>query len=89
MHQWLAKMFVAGIWVSHHRDHGGVIFIDLRDYTGVTQVVINPESKAFAIAETLRNEWVVGIKGTVALRPEGTINDRLPSGEIEVVVYLR
>ena len=74
-------------WVSHHRDHGGVIFIDLRDYTGVTQVVINPESKeAFAIAETLRNEWVVSIKGTVALRPEGTINDRLPSGEIEVVV---
>ncbi|MGC6403695.1 MAG: aspartate--tRNA ligase [Candidatus Comchoanobacterales bacterium] len=74
-------------WVNNHRDHGGVIFIDLRDVSGITQVVIRPEHKqAFSIAEQLRNEWVIAIQGVVEHRPEGTVNERLSSGQIEVIV---
>ena len=72
-------------WVNRRRDHGGLIFIDLRDHTGITQVVFHPESAAFGTAETLRHEDVVRIRGTVRRRPAGTENAKLPTGEIEVV----
>ncbi len=73
-------------WVHRRRDHGGVIFVDLRDREGLVQVVFNPEIEDnFKVAEQLRNEYVVKIIGTVQLRPEGTINPNLPSGKIEVI----
>lgn len=73
-------------WVNRRRDHGGVIFIDLRDRHGLVQVVINPDNKqAFAIAEKVRPEYVLKIEGQVQTRPEGTKNPDLASGEIEVV----
>lgn len=73
-------------WVNRRRDHGGVIFIDLRDREGILQVVFEPELQAvFQIAETLRNEFVIQVKGHVRPRPEGMINKNLASGEIEVV----
>ena len=73
-------------WVHNRRDHGGVIFVDLRDRDGVTQVVFNPDdAKSFAIAERVRSEFVLKIEGTVRRRPEGTVNPGLPTGEIEVL----
>lgn len=72
-------------WVHRRRDHGGVIFIDLRDREGIVQVVINPESPDFAEAETIRNECVVQIEGEVVLRPDDMINPNIVSGKIEVV----
>jgi aspartyl-tRNA synthetase len=71
-------------WVHRVRDHGGVLFIDLRDHYGLTQVVADPDSKAFKAAETLRSEWVVRIDGKVRDRPEGTKNADLPTGDIEL-----
>lgn len=71
-------------WVHRVRDHGGVLFIDLRDHYGLTQVVADPDSKAFKIAERLRSEWVVRIDGKVRARPEGTTNPELPTGGIEI-----
>lgn len=72
-------------WVHRRRDHGGVIFVDLRDRGSLVQVVINPEQKAaFEQAQKLRNEFVIKIKGLVKHRPEGTINPNLPSGEVEI-----
>src|SRR3990167_928306 len=72
-------------WVNRRRDHGGVIFVDLRDREGVVQVVIAPEQKeAFAIAESIRSEFVVQVRGKVRKRPDGTINKNLKSGEVEV-----
>ncbi|MCC6628590.1 MAG: aspartate--tRNA ligase [Chloroflexi bacterium] len=75
-------------WVNRRRDHGGLIFIDLRDRYGLTQLVFNPEHQpaAHAIAEGLRNEFVVQIAGTVAPRPAGTENPRLATGDVEVLV---
>lgn len=74
-------------WVHRRRDHGGVIFIDLRDREGIVQVVCDPDNAAaFSVAEKIRNEFVLGITGTVRHRPEGTVNHGIPSGEIEVVV---
>ncbi len=74
-------------WVQRRRDHGGVIFVDLRDHQGITQVVFDPDDAAlFAQAERLRNEWVIQITGRVRPRPEGTVNPNLPSGEVEVYV---
>lgn len=73
-------------WVDTARDHGGVIFVDLRDREGVVQVVFHPEQKAlFDLAQTLRNEFVIQAKGCVRLRPEGTENTGLYTGKIEVV----
>jgi aspartyl-tRNA synthetase len=74
-------------WVQRRRDLGGLIFIELRDRQGIVQVVFNPESnsEAHAKAQSLRNEYVVGIGGTVVLRPEGTANPKLRTGEIEVL----
>jgi aspartyl-tRNA synthetase len=73
-------------WAHRRRDHGGVIFIDLRDREGLVQVVCDPEHAAtFATAEKVRNEYVLRITGKVRHRPEGTVNPNLPTGEIEVV----
>lgn len=74
-------------WVNSRRDHGGLIFIDLRDHTGIVQLVINPETpEAFALAEELRDEFVLRVTGTVRER-EGTLkNDKLPTGTVEVAV---
>ncbi len=72
-------------WVNRRRDHGGLIFIDLRDRWGVTQITFHPESaEVFAQAEELRSEWSISIEGEVAKRPEGNENPELPTGEIEV-----
>jgi aspartyl-tRNA synthetase len=71
-------------WVHRVRDHGGVLFIDLRDHYGVTQVVADPDSPAFKTAETVRSEWVIRVDGHVRARPEGTVNAELPTGEVEL-----
>lgn len=72
-------------WVQRRRDHGGVIFIDLRDREGLVQVVCNPDDAAlFARAEELRNEYCIQVSGLVRARPEGTVNENLPTGKIEV-----
>ncbi len=74
-------------WVHRRRDHGGVIFIDLRDREGLVQIVCDPENAAaFSIAEKIRNEFVLEVTGTVRHRPEGTVNRGILSGEIEVLV---
>ncbi|RTE64609.1 aspartate--tRNA ligase [Amphritea opalescens] len=73
-------------WIHRRRDHGGVIFLDLRDREGLTQVVFDPDrEESFALADSCRNEYVVEVKGTVRGRPEGTINSDMPTGEIEVL----
>ena len=74
-------------WVSGRRDHGGVIFIDLRDREGITQVVFNPSlhPQVADVAHTLRSEFVAAITGRVTPRPEGTKNTALGTGEVEVV----
>ncbi len=71
-------------WVHRVRDHGGVLFVDLRDHYGLTQVVVDPDSPAFKAAETVRAEWVVRIDGTCRPRPAGTENAELPTGTVEV-----
>jgi aspartyl-tRNA synthetase len=71
-------------WVHRVRDHGGVLFIDLRDHYGITQVVADPDSAAFKTAERVRSEWVIKVDGKVRQRPEGTINAELPTGEVEI-----
>ena len=73
-------------WCHRIRDHGGVLFIDLRDHYGLTQVVADPDSPAFKVAETLRSEWVVRIDGKVRKRPEGTLNPDLPTGAVEIYI---
>jgi len=73
-------------WCHRIRDHGGVLFIDLRDHYGITQCVVDPDSSAFKLAETLRSEWVVRLDGKVRRRPEGTENPDLPTGMIEVFI---
>ncbi|MDJ0810555.1 MAG: aspartate--tRNA ligase [Desulfobacterales bacterium] len=75
-------------WIQRRRDHGGVIFVDLRDREGITQVVFNPEINAVVHdkAQVLRNEFVIGVRGTVDPRPEGMVNPNLATGEIEVLV---
>ena len=73
-------------WVHRRRDHGGVIFLDVRDRTGVLQVVFDPdEEESFALADSVRNEYVLMAKGKVRPRPEGTVNSEMPTGEVEVL----
>jgi len=80
------KISVSG-WVNTRRDHGGLIFIDLRDHTGIVQLVINPESpEAFALAEELRDEFVIRATGAVREREGGLKNDKIPTGSIEILV---
>ena len=71
-------------WVHRVRDHGGLLFIDLRDHYGLTQAVADPKSPAFALAEKLRPECVVRIEGEVVARTSDTVNANLPTGEVEV-----
>lgn len=71
-------------WVNRVRDHGGLLFIDLRDHYGLTQIVADPDSAAFAAVESLRSEWVVRIEGAVKARTAETVNAGLPTGEIEI-----
>src|SRR5580700_9471232 len=73
-------------WVNRRRDHGGLIFVDLRDHEGVTQIVFDPQHESFAQAEHLRNEDVLRVLGTVRRRPAGTENPRLATGDVEVAV---
>lgn len=73
-------------WVHRVRDHGGLLFIDLRDHYGVTQCVVDPDSAAFTMAETVRAEWVVRVDGDVKKRSEETVNPNLPTGEVEVFI---
>lgn len=73
-------------WVHRRRDHGGVIFLDMRDREGTAQVVFDPDTKeSFALADRVRSEWVLQIKGIVRARPEGTINENMPTGKIEIL----
>ncbi|AJI46846.1 aspartate--tRNA ligase [Francisella philomiragia] len=78
------KVTICG-WVHRRRDHGGVIFLDIRDRTGLVQLVFNPESKAFKVADSLRGEYVIKATGTVNLRPEGQENKNLASGKVEII----
>ncbi len=79
------RVTLAG-WVHRRRDHGGLIFIDLRDTSGIVQLVFNPDTpEAHAVAHRARIEWVLQVTGTVALRTPATVNPNLPTGEIEVI----
>ena len=81
-----SKPTLAG-WVSRRRDHGGIIFVDLRDRSGVVQVVFNPETspQAYAVADELRPEWVLQVTGTVQTRPAGSENPAMATGTVEVM----
>jgi aspartyl-tRNA synthetase len=86
--RYIAQTVTVMGWVHRRRDHGGVIFVDLRDREGLVQIVFNPDrGVAFAAAETLRNEFVIRVMGLVRLRPEGGANPSLVSGEIEVLAH--
>ena len=81
------EIIVCG-WVHRRRDHGGVIFIDLRDREGILQVVCDPENKEpFSIGEKLRGEYVIKVRGTVRHRPEGTVNEEMLTGKVEVLAH--
>jgi aspartyl-tRNA synthetase len=71
-------------WVHRRRDHGGLVFLDLRDHYGVTQCVVEPDSPAFAEADRCRSEWVVTVTGPVVARSDDTVNKELPTGDVEV-----
>ena len=74
-------------WIHRRRDHGGVIFLDVRDIKGICQAVVNPDNQqSFQLAETIRNEFVVQISGIVRSRLEGTVNKNMHTGEIEIEV---
>ncbi|MCU1467254.1 MAG: aspartyl-tRNA synthetase [Actinomycetia bacterium] len=72
-------------WVGSRRDHGGKVFLDVRDVAGIVQVVVDPQQEGLEVAHRLRHEWVVRVVGDVSARPAGTVNDELPTGAVEVV----
>src|SRR5690606_38934769 len=74
-------------WVHRVRDHGGLLFIDLRDHYGITQIVADPDSPAFSTAEKVRGEWVIRVDGEVKARTPETVNTNLPTGGIEVFAH--
>ncbi len=78
-----ASVVVCG-WVAHRRDHGGKVFLDVRDAAGLVQVVVDPSVAGLDVAHRLRSEWVVRVVGDVGARPEGTVNDELPTGAVEI-----
>ena len=78
-----ASVRISG-WVHRVRDHGGLLFIDVRDHYGITQVVADPDSPAFRTAERVRSEWVIRVDGKVRDRPDGTVNSDLPTGDVEL-----
>src|SRR3989338_399711 len=82
----LEKSVVLKGWVNSRRDHGGLIFIDLRDRFGLTQIVLNPQmnEEAHKVGEEIRGEYVICVEGAVEKRPEGTVNAKLTTGEIEI-----
>ncbi|MGB3692832.1 MAG: aspartate--tRNA ligase [Spirulinaceae cyanobacterium] len=84
--EYLDKTVTLCGWVDRYRDHGGVIFLDLRDRTGIIQIVSDPERTpdSYTIAESLRNEYVVQVSGRVSKRPEDSLNPKLPTGEVEI-----
>ena len=71
-------------WVHRRRDHGGLLFIDLRDHYGITQCVIEPDGAAFAEVDKVRSEWVITLTGKVVARTEDTVNTDLPTGDVEM-----
>ena len=73
-------------WVNNRRDHGGLVFVDLRDREGLVQVVLDPGKEATSVAKKIRNEFVIGIRGVVRARPDGMINDKMPTGTVEIEV---
>jgi len=84
----LTKQVSLSGWVNRRRDHGGVIFVDLRDRSGMVQVVFDPDTpEAFQTADRVRNEYVLQIRGRVRERPEGTVNPDLPTGRVEVLAH--
>src|SRR5580704_8319164 len=82
----VGKVVTVAGWAHRRRDHGGVIFVDLRDREGLLQIVFNPDTpEVFAQAERVRNEFVLKVTGTVRPRPPGTVNPNLKSGEVELL----
>src|ERR1700721_2329233 len=83
----IAKKVTVKGWVQSRRDHGGLIFIDLRDHSGLVQLVVHPDQKsAFKQAEKLKDEYVIAIKGQVRERSKGLVNPKLKTGQVEIVV---
>ena len=74
-------------WVHRRRDHGGLLFIDLRDHYGMTQCVIEPDDAAFATVDKARSEWVLTLTGEVEARTEDTVNPEMPTGEVELRIH--
>ena len=72
-------------WVASRRDHGGKVFLDVRDVAGIVQVVVDPQLAGLEVAHRVRNEWIVKVVGEVSARPGGTVNDELPTGAVEVI----
>lgn len=85
--EFVGQIVTVSGWVNNRRDHGGLIFIDLRDHTGIVQLVVNPEqTEAFALAESVRDEYVLRVRGAVKEREEELKNPNIPTGGIEIVV---
>ncbi len=83
----IGKQIMVSGWVHRRRDHGGVIFIDLRDVSGILQLVFDPENQdLFSTAEKIRSEFVISVTGILRERPQGTINDQMKTGEVELLV---
>ena len=80
------KVVTLSGWVHRKRDHGNLMFIDLRDHFGMTQVIADNDSPVFEIIETLRSEWCIRIDGKVLARDESLVNPKLPTGEVEVFI---